>query len=155
MSKAVSVVQAANIMRKSHGIRVSGGQAPPPLTSFAELDTAYNCSKRLLAKLDERGWHEPTAIQRQAMPALLQGRELFAIAPTGQPERHSQSQMTRLSRCVRCQVSNLSCQAGLCTNSVLPGELLHKSCLARQACVESHIKRFHVQVRSARLKWLF
>lgn len=77
-------MQAANVLRKSHGIRVTGGKAPAPLASFDELSTMYKCSKRLMAKLDEHGWHEPTAIQRQAIPALLKGRELFAVAPTGQ-----------------------------------------------------------------------
>lgn len=80
-------MQAANILRKIHGIKVTGGKAPPPLTSFAELEGVYKCSKRLLAKLEEHGWHEPTAIQRQAIPTLLKGRELFAIAPTGMPQR--------------------------------------------------------------------
>ncbi|KAL3162808.1 hypothetical protein ABBQ32_009266 [Trebouxia sp. C0010 RCD-2024] len=75
--------EAANLLRKSHGIRVTGGKAPPPLASFAELEGLYGCSKRLLAKLEEHGWHEPTAIQRQAIPILLKGRELFAVAPTG------------------------------------------------------------------------
>ena len=76
-------MQAANLLRKSHGIKVTGGKAPPPLASFADLEGVYKCSKRLLAKLEEHGWHEPTAIQRQAIPTLLKGRELFAIAPTG------------------------------------------------------------------------
>ena len=78
------MLQAANLLRKSHGIRVTGGQAPPPLTTFADLGSRYQCSKRLMAKLEEHGWHEPTAIQRQAIPALLERRELFAVAPTGQ-----------------------------------------------------------------------
>ena len=79
----VLLLQAANVLRKSHGIKVSGSKAPPPLASFADLGTTYQCSKRLLAKLEEHGWLEPTPIQRQAMPALLRGQELFAIAPTG------------------------------------------------------------------------
>ena len=76
-------MQAANLLRKIHGIKVTGGKAPPPLASFADLGGVYKCSKRLLAKLEEHGWHEPTAIQRQAIPTLLKGRELFAVAPTG------------------------------------------------------------------------
>lgn len=76
-------LQAANVLRKSHGIKVTGGKAPPLLASFAELEGLYGCSKCLLAKLEEHGWQEPTAIQRQAIPTLLKGRELFAVAPTG------------------------------------------------------------------------
>jgi len=77
-------VQAANLLRKSHGIRVTGGQAPAPLVNFNDLSSRYKCSKRLMAKLEEHGWHEPTAIQRQAIPILLEGQDLFAVAPTGQ-----------------------------------------------------------------------
>ncbi len=77
-------LQAANLLRKSHGIRVTGGQAPAPLVNFDDLSSRYKCSKRLMAELEEHGWHEPTAIQRQAIPILLEGRELFAVAPTGQ-----------------------------------------------------------------------
>ncbi|DBA84948.1 TPA: hypothetical protein ACH3X2_005689 [Trebouxia sp. C0005] len=75
--------EAANLLRKGHGIRVTGGQAPAPLVSFGDLSSRYKCSKRLMAKLEEHGWHEPTAIQRQAIPILLDGRDLFAVAPTG------------------------------------------------------------------------
>ena len=79
----MSYAQAANLLRKRHGIKVTGGTAPSPLASFDELGVVYKCSKRLLAKLEEHGWHEPTPIQRQAIPVLLKRRELFAIAPTG------------------------------------------------------------------------
>ncbi|DBB08240.1 TPA: hypothetical protein ACH3X3_008419 [Trebouxia sp. C0006] len=75
--------EAANLLRKSHGIRVTGGQAPAPLVSFNDLSSRYKCSKRLMAKLEEHGWHYPTAIQCQAIPILLEGQDLFAVAPTG------------------------------------------------------------------------
>ena len=77
-------MQKANLLRKSHGIRVTGGQAPAPLVDFNDLSSRYKCSKRLMAKLEEHGWHDPTPIQRQAIPILLEGQDLFAVAPTGQ-----------------------------------------------------------------------
>ncbi|CAI5527481.1 unnamed protein product [Closterium sp. Naga37s-1] len=43
----------------------------------------YNCRRRLLRNLQEMGFEHPTAIQRQVVPLLLQGRECFACAPTG------------------------------------------------------------------------
>lgn len=70
-------------MRKQYGIRVTGGNAPAPLGTFAELGSQHRCSQRLMANLEENGWQEPTAIQRQAIPALLDHKELFAVAPTG------------------------------------------------------------------------
>jgi ATP-dependent RNA helicase DDX52/ROK1 len=75
--------EEANVIRKAHRIRVSGSAPPPPLRSFAELQTLYGAPPRLLANLAAGGFLEPTPIQRQAAPALLAGRELLAVAPTG------------------------------------------------------------------------
>ncbi|KAG5072591.1 hypothetical protein GLYMA_03G178500v4 [Glycine max] len=71
------------IFRKQHNIHVSGYNVPSPLQSFDELKSRYNCPSYLLRNLKELGFREPTPIQRQAIPVLLQGRECFACAPTG------------------------------------------------------------------------
>lgn len=71
------------IFRKKHNLHVSGYNVPSPLQSFDELKSRYNCPSYLLRNLKELGFKEPTPIQRQAMPVLLQGRECFACAPTG------------------------------------------------------------------------
>lgn len=39
--------------------------------------------RKLMQHLTENEWDTPTPIQRQAVPALLGGRDLLAIAPTG------------------------------------------------------------------------
>jgi ATP-dependent RNA helicase RhlE len=39
--------------------------------------------KPLLAAIEKQGYQNPTAIQVQAMPVILQNRDLFATAPTG------------------------------------------------------------------------
>ena len=41
------------------------------------------CGKMLLSRLKEAGFDEPTPIQRQAIPLLLENHELLAVAPTG------------------------------------------------------------------------
>ena len=71
------------MLRKLHRIKVSGGTAPPPLSSFADLGTRFGAPDPLLARLHHEGWHEPTPIQRQAVPALLGGHEVMCVAPTG------------------------------------------------------------------------
>jgi hypothetical protein len=43
----------------------------------------YNCKPFLLRNLAANGFGAPTPIQAQAIPALLKGAELLAIAPTG------------------------------------------------------------------------
>ena len=69
------------MLRKAHRIRTAG-DAPPPLRSFAELQTRYGAPPRLLVRLAAEGWTEPTPIQRQAVPAMVEGHELLAVAQT-------------------------------------------------------------------------
>lgn len=71
------------LLRKKHGIHVSGHNVPSPLQSFQDLSSRYSCKPYLLQNLTELGFKEPTPIQRQAIPVLLSGRECFACAPTG------------------------------------------------------------------------
>lgn len=75
--------EEANVIRKSHRIKITGSSPPPPLRSFAELHAPYSAPQRLLANLSESHFHEPTPIQRQAIPAILARREVLAVAPTG------------------------------------------------------------------------
>lgn len=75
--------EEGNVIRKAHRIRVSGSAPPMPLRSFAVLQQHFEASNRLLRNLAQGGFEEPTPIQRQAIPALLKGREILAVAPTG------------------------------------------------------------------------
>lgn len=80
-------IEAANVARKRWNIRVSGagaGHCPAPLRDFADLVERYDgAGRRLLTRLGEAGFAEPTPIQRQAVPLLLEGNDLLAVAPTG------------------------------------------------------------------------
>ncbi|KAM0954249.1 putative RNA helicase [Dioscorea sansibarensis] len=76
-------IEQAALLRKKHGIHISGHNVPAPLRSFEELSSRYGCKPFLLRNLLELGFKEPTPIQRQAIPILLSGRECFACAPTG------------------------------------------------------------------------
>ncbi|KAG9457442.1 hypothetical protein H6P81_001950 [Aristolochia fimbriata] len=71
------------VLRKKHGIHISGYNVPSPLQNFSELSSRFKCKAYLLRNLAELGIREPTPIQRQAIPVLLSGRECFACAPTG------------------------------------------------------------------------
>lgn len=76
-------MQADNVLRKRHRIKVIGGKVPPPLRSFQQLRSQPRCPAGLQATLAGIGCTVPTAIQRQAVPILLAGREVLAVAPTG------------------------------------------------------------------------
>ena len=53
--------------------QVAGGHAPCPLRSWEELGSRYHVGPRLRGALEAAGWADPTPIQRQAVPALLEG----------------------------------------------------------------------------------
>ncbi|OAY84109.1 DEAD-box ATP-dependent RNA helicase 57 [Ananas comosus] len=76
-------IERASILRKKHGIHISGYNVPAPLESFEELSSRYGCKSKLLQNLSGLGFKEPTPIQRQAIPVLLSRQECFACAPTG------------------------------------------------------------------------
>jgi len=82
---AAQAAAEAAAARRAAGIRLSGSAAehPAPLASFADLGPRFGAPPRLLARLAAQGWAAPTAVQRQAIPSLLGGAELLAVAPTG------------------------------------------------------------------------
>lgn len=49
------------------------------MSYFSDLGLA----EPLIRALDTKGYSEPTPIQRQSIPALLEGRDLLGIAQTG------------------------------------------------------------------------
>ena len=65
-------------------ISVSGSDVPPPLDSFSALSGLPNGIKAtLLAAVEKLEFSEPTPVQMQAIPALMDGRDVSACAPTG------------------------------------------------------------------------
>eukprot|EP00768_Dysnectes_brevis_P002899 gnl/Dysnectes_brevis/2116_a2458_696.p1 GENE.gnl/Dysnectes_brevis/2116_a2458_696~~gnl/Dysnectes_brevis/2116_a2458_696.p1 ORF type:complete len:529 (-),score=163.29 gnl/Dysnectes_brevis/2116_a2458_696:54-1640(-) len=54
----------------------------PTMKSFSELETRFNAPK-LLTAVAEQGWTAPSKVQQGAIPALMAGRDLIALGPTG------------------------------------------------------------------------
>ena len=50
---------------------------------FTTLGLSSDCLPGFLVAFKNAGYSEPTAIQRAAIPALLQGRDVLASSPTG------------------------------------------------------------------------
>ncbi len=89
--------------RDSMGIRVFGSSAPAPLQRFQELtsagtpwlETVFKASggvgqlsmeapvAALKRNIEAGKWKEPMPVQMQTIPALLQGQDALASAPTG------------------------------------------------------------------------
>ncbi|XP_015171504.1 PREDICTED: probable ATP-dependent RNA helicase DDX52 [Polistes dominula] len=72
-----------NQFRNQHHISVTGSRVPKAIGTFDELLTEYHVSQKLLDNMKQCGYDEPTPIQMQAIPVLLQNRQLLACAPTG------------------------------------------------------------------------
>ncbi|XP_029171199.1 probable ATP-dependent RNA helicase DDX52 [Nylanderia fulva] len=72
-----------NQMRNANRISVTGSRVPKLITEFDELRTNYQVSENLLKNMKDSGYVVPTPIQMQAMPCMLEGRQILACAPTG------------------------------------------------------------------------
>jgi len=101
MDEAAAAVAAADAeateLRDALGIRVKGSHPPRPAATFEEIGEAAMRSKpygdgdasagrvwlRLAAAVESSAYKEPTAVQMQAIPAMLDGRDVLASAPTG------------------------------------------------------------------------
>ncbi|RUS90256.1 hypothetical protein EGW08_001945, partial [Elysia chlorotica] len=70
-------------LRNKHHIHVLGTDIPDPLGSFEDLVADYKVQPELLRNINSQGYKEPTGIQRQAIPVLMNERDIMACAPTG------------------------------------------------------------------------
>ncbi|XP_064477621.1 probable ATP-dependent RNA helicase DDX52 [Ornithodoros turicata] len=70
-------------LRKSYGIKVKGSDVPYPVTCFDDLTKRYKVPAWLLNNVRSLGYAEPTPVQMQAIPAMMERRELMCCAPTG------------------------------------------------------------------------
>ncbi|UYV72246.1 DDX52 [Cordylochernes scorpioides] len=74
------VFQICHLRNKSHIHVKEEDNLPDPIESFDDLVTRYGISEQLRANIT---YTQPTPVQMQALPALLEKRELLALAPTG------------------------------------------------------------------------
>ena len=72
-----------NEFRNKLQIRVKGNDIPKPCATFSSMSISKVIKNDILQNIEKSSWKEPTPIQMQAIPALLQGRDLLATAPTG------------------------------------------------------------------------
>lgn len=75
--------EMVNRTRNVHRITAVGNNVPAPVESFQELADKYNVSQQIIDNLTSSGYTEPTPIQMQAVPVMLQNRQILACAPTG------------------------------------------------------------------------
>jgi ATP-dependent RNA helicase DDX52/ROK1 len=69
-------------LKKRYRINVIGKSSPDPISSFKEL-AKHPKSEYLLENISHLGFTTPTPIQMQAIPIILEQKDLLACAPTG------------------------------------------------------------------------
>ncbi|KAL6425546.1 hypothetical protein ACFW04_009595 [Cataglyphis niger] len=75
--------EKVNQMRNVNRISVTGSHVPKLILEFDELRTNYQVPVNLLKNMKDSGYMTPTPIQMQAIPVMLEGRQILACAPTG------------------------------------------------------------------------
>lgn len=78
-------LEAIRALRGRMGIKVRGEGVAFPCASFDELSLPrrYEIRNAILRNVEKRKYKEPTPIQMQAIPIMLEGRDVLASAPTG------------------------------------------------------------------------
>lgn len=70
-------------IRNKNKIHVHGQDVANPVTSFNQLKEEFNLHPRILENIQKSNYTSPTPIQMQAIPVMMQRREILACAPTG------------------------------------------------------------------------
>ncbi|KAI8139333.1 P-loop containing nucleoside triphosphate hydrolase protein, partial [Fennellomyces sp. T-0311] len=68
-------------MLQAHEIDVKGTGIPRPIVTFDQCSQVFG--EQLLKNLDRQGWSTATSVQRQAVPAMLLGRDVVVLSPAG------------------------------------------------------------------------
>lgn len=76
-------LEEQNRFRNEHGIKTVGRHVPAALQDFSELTARYSVSPALVDTVKQCGYSEPTPVQRQTIPCMLEDRQILACAPTG------------------------------------------------------------------------
>lgn len=76
--------------RRRVRVKVSGEDVPSPWASWNDLSSAMRSTgcthrsiKAMRSNLEASSWREPTAVQMQAGPTIVAGRDTLVSAPTG------------------------------------------------------------------------
>lgn len=79
----ITNAEEAKILRKSYQGNVTGSDIPLPIGSFEDLISRFKFNKKLLSNLIDNNFTEPTAIQSESIPIIMNDNDLIACSPTG------------------------------------------------------------------------
>ncbi|UKJ90266.1 RNA helicase [Theileria orientalis] len=69
------------VYKKKLNIETFGTRVPKPISSFLHLSSSV--PKAILNRIEKMGYFEPTPVQCQAIPCILQGRNTIILSETG------------------------------------------------------------------------
>eukprot|EP00794_Sanderia_malayensis_P014003 gene14003-15461_t len=72
-----------NCLRNEHQIHIQGHDIPEPMIGFSDLEQRFKCPPYLVKNIEEAGYSQPTPVQMQAIPLLLNHRDSLVCAQTG------------------------------------------------------------------------
>jgi ATP-dependent RNA helicase DDX52/ROK1 len=72
-----------NEFRNRLQIKVKGSNIASPSPSFSDMKISSDVKHVILQNIENSDWKEPTPIQMQTIPVMLQNRDVLASAPTG------------------------------------------------------------------------
>jgi len=75
--------EETNQKRRANHIHVQGSDIPAPAEMFEDMGKLFGMKEDLLTTIRSRGYESPTPIQMQAIPLMMNRREILACAPTG------------------------------------------------------------------------
>jgi len=64
-------------------IRVKGPGVVAPVATFKDMPINTDLKPKILVNIENSSWKEPTPIQMQVIPVMLNGRDVLATALTG------------------------------------------------------------------------
>ncbi|KAL8613810.1 hypothetical protein ACOMHN_029667 [Nucella lapillus] len=83
LGAAEQKTQEINALKNRHKIHTDGENVPDPVVQFEDLQERYDLHKQVLRNIARAGFSTPTPVQMQAVPAMMEGRDVMAGAPTG------------------------------------------------------------------------
>ena len=83
-NNSINNEEEMNAFRNRMKIRVKGNKVPDLVATFKDMPVNKDIASVILSNIEKGSdWLEPTPIQMQAIPVLLNGRDVIATAPTG------------------------------------------------------------------------
>ncbi|ORY99133.1 P-loop containing nucleoside triphosphate hydrolase protein [Syncephalastrum racemosum] len=84
VSRSIITREDAVRLRKKLRIKCTGTDVPHPFATFTDLSKSpYDLLPALYENLKKSEYTKPTAIQMQAIPIIMKGRDMLGCAPTG------------------------------------------------------------------------